>query len=193
MDLEVHLARIERVIAEARTLPLSAAVVVNRHEMEDLLAEVRAALPNEMRQARWIVKERDDLLAAAERDAEQMRSDGLAEQQRMVIESEVVRVAQREAERILDEAREQARVLRLQADDYVDGKLAGFEAILKRTLGGVARGREQLQTRAVRAEGDPVATAFDEEADSGEYPAGPIGLDSTERPAQFYDQERADP
>lgn len=183
MDLEVHLARIERVIGEARTLPLSASVVVNRHEIEDLLAELRGAVPNEIRQARWIIKERDDLLAVAEREAKQIRNDGLAEQERLLSETEVVRAAHREAERVLEDAREQARILRLQADDYVDGKLAGFEGILERTLGAVSRGRDQLRTRTVAADGDQ-APGGGEDGDTGEYP---------EPPLQLYDQERVDP
>ncbi|MPZ88120.1 MAG: hypothetical protein GEU81_08605 [Nitriliruptorales bacterium] len=183
MDLEVHLARIERVIAEARTLPLSASVMINRSEIEDLLRELRSAIPNEVRQARWIIKERDDLLAVAEREAEQTRNDGLAEQERMVSETEVVRAAGREAERILEDAREQARTLRLQADDYVDGKLAGFEGILERTLSAVSRGRDQLQTRTVGAGNEP-ASSGDEGGDTGEH---------LEPPIQLYDQERTDP
>jgi vacuolar-type H+-ATPase subunit E/Vma4 len=59
--------------------------------------------------------------------------------------TEIVHAAQREAERIVDEAKERAGRKRLEAEDYIDQKLAAFEILLNKTLATVARGREQLR------------------------------------------------
>jgi hypothetical protein len=59
--------------------------------------------------------------------------------------TEIVHAAEREAERITDDAKEAAAKLRLEAEDYIDQKLAGFEILLNKTVATVARGRAQLQ------------------------------------------------
>src|SRR5687767_3605920 len=137
----------EQLLAEARPVPLSASVMVNRKDFEDVIDDIRASLPEELRQSRWVIKERDEVLEQAEREAEQALADAKAEAARLISETEVVRQSQRQAERILDEAREQSRVLRLEAEDYVDGKLANFEIVLAKTMKQVEKGRERLRGR----------------------------------------------
>jgi len=147
VDVEAHLAQMEQLLAEARPVPLSASVMVNRRDFDEVIAQLRENLPEELRQSRWIIKERDEILAGAQREAQQIIADAEAERERMLSDTEVVRAARREAERIIEEAREQARTLRLEAEDYVDSKLANFEIVLQKTMAAVERGREQLRGR----------------------------------------------
>src|SRR5207249_1242689 len=53
-DLESRLDWIIQTVAEARSMPLSASVVVNREELLGLLNDLKAALPRELKQARWM-------------------------------------------------------------------------------------------------------------------------------------------
>lgn len=182
MDVESLLLKMEQLLAEARPVPLSSSVMVNRHDFDELIGELRGGLPEELRQSRWIIKERDEVLAQAARESEQIVGDAEAERDRLVSNEEVVRAAHRESERILDEAREAARTLRLEAEDYVDGKLATFEITLHKTLKAVEKGRDRLRGRLATdelgesAEGsDALATAVDEYG--------------TARGGQFYDHE----
>lgn len=147
MDVEAALLELERLLAEARPVPLSASVMVNRSEVEQVIAALRAALPEEIRQARWVIKEREELLAQAAREAEQLIDDGRVERDRMVADTEVARAAERERERIIARAEDEARRTRLEAEDYIDGKLANFEIVLQKTLRTVERGRERLRGR----------------------------------------------
>lgn len=155
MDMEEILRELERQLADARPVPLSASVMVNATELQQLAHDVRAALPEEIRQARWILKERDQVMASAEREAEDLREDARLERQRLISETEVVRAAQREAEHIIAEAQEEARVLRLECEDYVDSKLANFEIVLQKTMGAVEKGRERLRGRLASDELSP--------------------------------------
>src|SRR5690606_26009828 len=118
-----------------------ASIMVNRAEVDGLVADVRDALPEELTQARWVVKERDEILERAESDAARILEDARAERDRIVTQQEVVRAAEREAIRVVDEAREHARQIRLEAEDYVDAKLANFEVVLNKTLSAVEKGR----------------------------------------------------
>jgi cell division septum initiation protein DivIVA len=179
VDVEGYLAQMEQLLAEARPVPLSASVMVNRKDFEDVIDDIRASLPEELRQSRWVIKERDEVLEQAEREAEQLLADAKNEAARLISETEVVRQSQRQAERILDEAREQSRVLRLEAEDYVDAKLANFEIVLAKTMRSVEKGREQLRGRY----------ASDELAGEQASPAEPPP--EAEPPgSQLYDYER---
>ena len=168
MDVEAYLSQMEQLLAEARPVPLSASVMIHRQDFDDLIAELRTNLPEELRQSRWVIKERDDVLEQAEREAAQIVADARAEAERLVNETEVVRASRREAERILDEAREQSRVLRLEAEDYVDGKLANFEIVLAKTMKTVEKGRERLRGRLVS---DELSTGEFEEIDAPPQPS----------------------
>ena len=138
---------LERLVAEARAMPLSASVMVNRAELVALLQQLRESLPEELERARWVVREQDGILEHARTDAAEIRADARAEQERMLSEQEVVRAAQAEADRIVDAAHDTARRMRLEAEDYVDAKLANFEVVLHKTLTAVERGRERLRGR----------------------------------------------
>ncbi|MEX0835651.1 MAG: hypothetical protein WD010_06140 [Nitriliruptor sp.] len=147
LDVEAKLHQLERLVAEAKTVPLSASIMVNRAEVDGLVADIRDALPEELTQARWVVKERDEILERAEVDAARLIDDARAEQGHLVSQEDVVRAADREATRILGEAREHARQIRLEAEDYVDAKLANFEIVLTKTLSAVEKGRQKLRGR----------------------------------------------
>ncbi len=144
-DVEAKLHQLERLVGEAKTVPLSASVMVNRSEVDGLVADLREALPDELTQARWVVKERDEILERAQLDADEILADARAERDRLISEQEVVRGAAEEAERIVGDAREHARRIRLEAEDYVDAKLANFEVVLHKTLSAVERGRQKLR------------------------------------------------
>lgn len=147
LDLEAKLHQLERMVAEAKAVPLSASIMLNRAEVDGLVSEIRASVPEEIKQARWVVKERDELVDEARHDAERILQEAREERARLIAKTEVVQAANREADRIVEEARDHARQIRLEAEDYVDAKLANFEVVLHKTLGAVERGREKLRGR----------------------------------------------
>ncbi len=145
--LEAKLDKLEQLIAEAKPLPMSASIRVNRADVDALVGEIRASVPDEVKQARWVVKERDDVLARARAEADALLVTAQQERGNLVEDTEIVEAARGEAERIVADAKEDARRLRLEADDYVDAQLAKFEILLQKTLATVERGRENLRGR----------------------------------------------
>lgn len=145
MDLIERIEELQVLVEEAKAVPLSASAVVNRDEMLELLAELKQELPDEVRQAKWIVRDRDDLIERARKEAERMVEEARGERSRLIDNSDVVRGAREEAAAIVEDARAKAATLRKEAQDYVDTKLAAFESLLNRTLASVVRGREQLR------------------------------------------------
>jgi vacuolar-type H+-ATPase subunit H len=159
VDISARLQQIEELVRTGRSVPLSASVMVNQQEVLDILEQAQAELPEEIKQARWVVKDREELLGKARRDGEQIVAEANQERIRLLMREEVVRAAQAEAERVLEEAREMARQLRLEAEDYVDAKLAQFEIALERTyteleksISQVRRGRDKLRGVSVAEE-----------------------------------------
>ncbi|MDQ4149195.1 MAG: hypothetical protein M3164_04280 [Actinomycetota bacterium] len=155
MGLLEEIDAIIREVREAKPVPLSASAMINKKSLLAKLERIRRSCPEELRQARYVVQDREGLLSEAQAEIEKMRADAQAERDRLVARTEVVAAARREADNIIDEARNQARQIRMEADDYVDGKLANFEAVLQKTLRAVTRGRDALSGRLDVA-GQPV-------------------------------------
>ena len=95
-----------------------------------------------------LVASSDEVIDQSMQAAEQMMHDARLERERIVSDTEVFKLAKREAERVVAEAKAEAESLQKEADDYVDGRLANFEITLQRTLDAVKRGRERLLGRS---------------------------------------------
>ena len=146
-DLVGKLDLLSDMVAQAKVVPLSSSIMLNRAEVDGLLADMRASVPEELRQAQWVIKEREEVLEAARGEAGRIVEEARSERTRLIAKTEVVHAANRESERIVEDARERARQIRLEAEDYVDAKLANFEVVLSKVLGSVERGREKLRGR----------------------------------------------
>jgi cell division septum initiation protein DivIVA len=144
MDIATRIQQLEDMIREAKSMPLSASALLNREELLEVVGSLKDALPEEIKQARWVVKDREELLSKARRDAEALVEKARSDQAHMLSDEAVVQKAQDEAERILAAARDQVRQMRLEAEDYVDGKLAQFDAVLTKIQEALTGADESL-------------------------------------------------
>ncbi|MCC9307032.1 cell division initiation protein [Kitasatospora sp. RB6PN24] len=145
MDVQNRVDEIIGVVESARSMPMSASCVVNRAELVAMLRELRESLPAELAQAQSVMADHEQMVADARGEAERIIQGAHAERGSLISDTEVVRRAQAEADKIMAEAREEVSVKRQEADDYVDSKLANFEVVLTKTLGAVGRGRDKLR------------------------------------------------
>jgi hypothetical protein len=65
MDILALIDRIEELIDDGRNVPLSSSKMVDPEKIYELIDEIRAQFPDELKQARWIVKERQEMLSEA--------------------------------------------------------------------------------------------------------------------------------
>jgi cell division septum initiation protein DivIVA len=157
-DTETLLRRVIEILEGTRTLPLSSSVKLdNKDEVLELLDEATQRLPEEFRQARWMMKEREEYVDKTKRDGEKIVESARLRAEQMVQRTEIVREANHTARRVLEEARDEARRLRLEAEDYCDQKLAAFEIVLERTIKTVAAGRQKLSMTPMGS-GDPASS-----------------------------------
>ncbi len=145
MDVFERLDRIEDFIVSSKHVPFSSSVMVNETELFELLDELRSALPEELKQARWMVKEKQELMEEARKEAERIREEAQQERQQLIAETEIIKQATADAERIVEEANARARQIRLEAEDYADERLANLEVTCYKLIEVIKRARERLQ------------------------------------------------
>jgi hypothetical protein len=145
LDAEALIERSLDLVNSAKTMPLSASVLVSRDELVQLLALSLERLPAELKEARWLLREREEFMAERDREAKALMDEVRVQAERMVARTDIVRQANRVAQRILDDANEEARRMRHETEDYCDQRLAGMEIVLDRTMKTVRSGRQKLQ------------------------------------------------
>ncbi len=138
MDVLVLIDKLDDLVHNAKAVPLTDQVRIDREEIYDILDQMRATIPEEIKQARWIVKERQEMLAEAKRE----------QAVREASQTEIVKIAERQADEIVDDARRSAREMKLEMEDWADNQLASLEVNLERFLTAVRRGRERLHERS---------------------------------------------
>ena len=72
MDVLVLIDKLDELVHSAKAVPLTDQVRIDREEIWEILDQMRATIPEEIKQARWIVKERQEMLAEAKREAERL-------------------------------------------------------------------------------------------------------------------------
>jgi cell division septum initiation protein DivIVA len=144
MDVLVLIDKLDDLVHNAKQVPLTDQVRVDKEEIYDLLDQMRATIPEEIKQARWIVKERQEMLAEAKREAERIVKEARERQERLISNEEVTKAAERAAEDIVEEAQAREREIRLGAEDYADEILNTLEINLSKFIAAVQRGRDRL-------------------------------------------------
>ena len=128
MDVLVLIDKLDDLVHNAKAVPLTDQVRIDREEIYDILDQMRATIPEEIKQARWIVKERQEMLAEAKREQDRLLQEAREQAVREASQTEIVKLAERQAQEIIDEARRSARETRLEMEDWADGILATLES-----------------------------------------------------------------
>ena len=150
-DSETLLRRVVEIISGAKSMPLSSSVVISRDEVVELQEEAINRLPEQLRQARWLLKEREEFLGKVQSEADDILAAARMRAERMVQRTEIVREARLTARNTVQKARDEANRLKHEAEDYADQKLASFEMVLDRTMRTVQAGREKLRVAPLPA------------------------------------------
>ncbi|REK18921.1 MAG: hypothetical protein DWQ40_08205 [Actinobacteria bacterium] len=136
-DLIVHLH-------EAKAVPLSGNALVDRDEFLGMLEKLRAELPDELRAARWMVREREAFIARTNEKAREIIERAREEADEMVAESNITKEAVEEANILVRRAEGEARRLRLETEDEIEKKLQSVEGLLADILDQVKQARSEL-------------------------------------------------
>lgn len=178
-QVESVLRELRDLIEQARPMPLSTSVMINQAEVLDLLNEAAERLPEELRSAKWLLKQREEFLARTRREADEIIEATRHKADQLVQQTEVVKAAEARARSVVDAADAESRRLKLEAEDFCDQRLASFEIVLERTMKVVSAGRAKLQGNQ----------AAQDERDLGDAPEG--GHVNTPEDEQAAQERRA--
>lgn len=144
-SIDEILNEMDEVLEDSINLPFSGGKrMVDVEKIRDLMGEIKLNLPDEVRQAKAIVQDRADIVAAAKKE-----SDGIihrAEERAgvLVSEAEIVKASQARAAELLGTAQQQSREMRKQVLEYCDGMLRQSEEELTRRARGIREVRTNL-------------------------------------------------
>ncbi len=159
-DSEMLLRRAVDIIATAPSIPLSSTPRIDRDEIIELLEDALERLPEEIRQARWMLKERQEFLDKTKREADEIVTAARQQAERMVQRTEVVRAAELRARQVVETAEEESRRQRNETEDFLDQRLASFEILIDRLQKTVHNGRQRL---SIGMHEEPVAESPEDE------------------------------
>jgi len=142
----------EDLISKCKRLPLTSNFIINEEKIYDFLDRLKASFPEEFKQARWIVKERDQVLDDSRKEADRIVKEAQENANKLILETEIIKKAQRESEIIIKQSETKARGIRLEAEDYIDSKLANLEATLQKLLLSIEKGRDKLSGKTIEEE-----------------------------------------
>ena len=132
-------------IQNAWSLPLGAEkCVVERDKVLDLLDEISAQLPTEVKQARTIVETRNEVIANAKREAESIIKQAEDRAKLLVSDNEIYKQAQVEAQQLVQNAENKVKELRRVTNEYVDNAMRETEETIEQALNGVRNSRSKF-------------------------------------------------
>jgi hypothetical protein len=129
----------------ARNVPLSSSVMLDRTQLLDMLYRLRDEMPDELRAARWMVREREAFVGRTNEKAREMLDRARQRSEQLVGESYIVKEAVEEANALVRRAEAEATRIRLEAEDYSDQAFEQTEAVLSDLLAQVRRARADLR------------------------------------------------
>jgi cell division septum initiation protein DivIVA len=152
VDILYLLDQLEEVLGAGSRVPLTSRTLVDEPEVLDIIDQIRLSLPDELKDAKRLTSERDQVLADARTEADQILRDADAQAAARVNEHHLVRSAEMRAADIEDRALAQAASIRHEADAYAHRVLQKLRDQIGQLAGTVDRGIGELEARGARAE-----------------------------------------
>lgn len=139
------LDEIEEQIENSPRVPMTGKVLMSTETLLDYIDKIRSLMPEELRQAQWVSKERDRIIKTAQQEAQEIVSKTHNEVRSLANESEVVKEANSQAQNILIEAQQKAVEIEQGANSYAFEVLKSLEQNLSKALQVIKKGQEQLK------------------------------------------------
>ena len=151
MNVEELLDLMEETLEAGTAVPFAAAKrVVDVDRMRDIIDEVRNNLPDEVRESKKIVHDREQILKNARMESETIIQQAEERARGLVSEQEIVKRSQQRAVEILTAAQGQAKELTRNATMYCESILKNSEEVLARSVSDIKSTRMNLRSAANR-------------------------------------------
>ena len=135
-------------VQDARSMPLSAdKCILERDKVLDMLDEIIAQLPGELKQARTIVESRNELVSQARREADNVIREAQEKASQLVTKEAIYEEAKKRSEELVSQTQNRINQLRKAANEYMDESLRQTEEVISSALNEVRDTR--MKFRAV--------------------------------------------
>ena len=135
-------------VQDARSMPLSAdKCILERDKVLDMLDEIIAQLPGELKQARTIVESRNELVSQARREADNVIREAQEKASQLVTKEAIYEEAKKRSEELVSQTQNRINQLRKAANEYMDESLRQTEEVISGALNEVRDTR--MKFRAV--------------------------------------------
>ena len=138
------LEELEQVVDEGRSSPFSNKVQVDKDEIFEIIDEIKMKLPNEIKQSKWVIEERNKILVDAQKEADEMLKEAEVRLSKLVEEHAVTQKAYEQAAEIMDAAKKSAKEMRLGAVDYADDVMGVAEQRLREMQDSIEQENRKL-------------------------------------------------
>ena len=132
--------------------------VVDDRALLAIVDEMRVRIPEEIREARRILREREQIPQSAQMEAEQIIQEAREQADQLVRDEEVVKEAEARAQQLIEEAEEQMEASREEMDVYALNMLRDLERRMQSHLSSIQRGvlaLDQEVAEPLELEGEP--------------------------------------
>lgn len=134
-------------VQDARSMPLANdKCILERDRVLDMLDEIIALLPGELKQSRTIVESRNELISQARREAENIIRQAQEEAKQMVAKEPIYIEARKRSEELVGQTQERIDALKKAANAYMDNALKETEEVIAQSLKQVQDTRAKFRT-----------------------------------------------
>lgn len=145
MDILKTIDELEELIETAGSIPLTGKIAVDKHDLLELIQNLRLELPNEIKEATWVKDEKSKIISDAEAEANQKLKDAEEKSKTMLDENYIMQLAYEKAEKLVNEANEESTQIRQGARDYADEVLQNTQENLSEVIRIINNNRQQLK------------------------------------------------
>jgi len=147
-NIEDIIGALYDMVQDARSMPLSAdKCILERDKVLDILDEIIAQLPGELKQARTIVESRNELVSQARREADGVIREAQEKASQLVMKEAIYAEAKKRSEELVSQTQNRINQLRKAANEYMDESLRQTEEVISGALNEVRDTR--MKFRAV--------------------------------------------
>ena len=146
MNIEEILDMMDDTLDKAWSLPMSGGrCVVDVEQIREMLDEIRINLPGEIKQAKNIVADRNEILRAAKAEAEQLVRRAEDRARVLVSQEAILKEAQAKANELLSQTQSRTKEMKAAAQEFSDSRLRETEESLTRALADLRETRQKLK------------------------------------------------
>lgn len=147
VDMEILrlLDEFEAIIEECSRIPMTGKVVIHEDTLYNFFDRMRALMPETIREAEWVLRERDRILSEADKEAKTIVETAKSKLERIAGENEIVKLAKAQSDEIVENAKNVAKEITQGSFTYADEVMSNLQGQLEGYLQVVRNGREEIR------------------------------------------------